>query len=97
MCHFSFVDSKYKKQYENLILYINSITNHNIWKMRNKIFHENETFNLLRLINKITASCRSRKNLENVENRLTNCKKVDFLSEYYVSLCSIKDATFDPG
>ena len=97
MCNFSLVDCKYQKYYENLILYINSVVNHNIWKMRNKIFHENEEFDSLRLINKITASCRSRKNIENIENRLTTCKKVDFLSEYYVSLCSIKDAMFDPG
>ena len=97
MCHFSLVDCKYQKKYENLILYINSIVNHNIWKLRNKIFHENESFDLLRLINKISASFRARKSIEDIENRLTTCKKVDFLTEYHVSLCSIKDAMFDPG
>ena len=97
MCNFSFVESKIQKSHENIILYINSIVNHNIWKMRNKIFHENEIFDLENLINKISASCRARKNFENVEERLTSCKKVEFLNEYCVSLSSIKDAMFDPG
>ena len=97
MCHFSFVDSKIQKVYENIIVYINSIVNHNIWKLRNQIFHENKTFQLENLINKIAATCRSRKSFENTEERLTSCRKVEFLNEYYISLCSIKDAMFDPG
>ena len=65
--------------------------------MRNKIFHEGETFELEKLVNKIIATCRSRKNFENVEERLTSCRKIEFLNEYYIALCSIKDAMFDPG
>ena len=97
MCNFSFVESKIQKSHENIILYINSIVNHNIWKMRNDIFHEGETFELEKLMNKIIATCRSRKNFENVEERLTSCRKIEFLNEYYIALCSIKDAMFDPG
>ena len=97
MCHFSFVSSRYQKSFEDIILYINSVVNYNIWKMRNKVFHENENFDLENLINMIVGTCRSRNNFEKNEERLTSTKKVNFLTEYYVSLCSIKDAMFDPG
>ena len=96
-CNFDLVNSKVQKGYEDIILYVNTTVNHNIWKMRNKIFHENEKFDLLRLINKISASLCARKSFEKVENRLTTCKKVDFLNEYQVALGSIRDAMFDPG
>ncbi len=97
MCNFSFVNSKIPKQYENLILYINSVVNFNIWKMRNRIVHENESFGLGQLLNKIIASIRSRINVEKADNRLTICNKVPNLNIFFTSLCSIKDATYDPG
>ena len=97
MCHFSFVDSVYQKTYEDIILYINSVVNHNIWKTRNEIFHENKIYDLETLVNKITRTCRSRSSYEKNSDRLTSTSKVKFLTEYYVSLSSIKDAMFDPG
>ena len=97
MCHFDLVNNKYQKKYEKLILYVNTIVNHNIWKTRNKIFHENEKFDIYKLISKISASLSARRAIENTENRLTASKKVEFLHEYQVAFCSIKDAMFDPG
>ena len=97
MCHFSFVDSRIQKHYQNLILYVNSIVNYNIWKTRNSIVHEGEIFMVDHLINKITASFRSRISIEKMVNRLTECRKVPLLQDFFVTLCSIKDATFDPG
>ena len=96
-CHFDMVNGKYQKVYENLILYVNSVINHNIWKMRNTIFHEDKSFNIVRLLSKISDSLRGRRNIEKIEDRLTSCKKVDFLDEYHIALASIKDAMFDPG
>ena len=96
-CRFDLVNSKYQKRFENLILYVNTTINHNIWKMRNKIFHENGEFDILSLSNKISASLCARRTFERAENRLTTCKKVEFLSEYQVAFGSIKDAMFDPG
>ena len=83
--------------YENLILYVSSVINHNIWKKRNKIFHEKESFDLNGLISKISVSLGARINIEKSEDRLTTSTKVDFLKEYHVALSSIKDAMFDPG
>ena len=62
--------------------------------MRNLIFYENETFDILKLINKISSSLCARKN---IENRLKICQNVEFLDQYFVSLASIRDAMFDPG
>ena len=76
---------------------MNTVVNHNIWKFRNKIFHENEKFEILKLVNKIAASLCSRKAVENTENRLTTCNKVEFLNEYQAVYGSIRDAMFDPG
>ena len=97
MCRYDLVGSKYQRHFEKLILYVNSMVNHNIWKMRNKIFHENQSFDIQCLINKVAASLCARKNIEKAENRLTICKKVDFLSEYQAALGSIQDAMFEPG
>ena len=96
-CHFDLVNSRCQKQYENLILYLNAVINHNIWKKRNKIFHENESFDCFELLNKVCASLRGRETMEKNKERLKQGKKVDFLHEYYVTLVSIKDAMFDPG
>ena len=76
---------------------MNSVVNYNIWKTRNEIVHEDKTFAVDHLINKITASLRSRISIEKTEARLTECKKVPFLQDFFVTLCSIKDATYDPG
>jgi len=95
--HFDLVYSKYQRNYEKIILYVNSIVNFNIWKFRNKIFHENETFDILKLLNKISASMFARKNIEKVEDRLTTCKKIEYLTEFQITFGSIKDAMFDPG
>ena len=92
-----YLNNKYQKKYEKLILYVDTIVNHNIWKTRNKIFHENEKFDIYKLISKISASLCARRAIENTENRLTASKKVEFLHEYLVAFCSIKDAMFDPG
>ena len=46
MCRFDLVNNKDQGAYENVILYVNTTVNHNIWKMRNKIFHENESFDI---------------------------------------------------
>ena len=97
LCHTTCVESKYSKEYENIILYVNTIVNYNVWKMRNLIVHEAHVFDIKKLINKIITSCRSRKSFEDTENRITLCKKVDFLQEFYLALCSIRDATYDPG
>ena len=95
--NFHLIHSKTQKKYEKIILYVNTITNYNIWEMRNKSFHENEVFELLKLMNKISGSMFARKNIEKNENRLTTCKKVDFLNEFHITFGSIKDAMFDPG
>ena len=75
---------------------MNSVVNYNIWKTRNEIVHEDKIFAVDHLINKITASLRSRISIEKAEARLNECKKVPFLQDF-VTLCSIKDATYDPG
>ena len=95
-CNYDIVNSKCQKEYENLIFYISSVINHNIWKKRNLIFHENDSFNVLELLKKICSTLCARKNMEK-SDRLTSTKKVNFLHEYYVTLVSIRDAMFDPG
>ena len=39
----------------------------------------------------------ARKNVEKVEDRLTTCKKIEYLTEFQITFGSIKDAMFDPG
>ena len=84
---------------ENIILYVNTVVNYNVWKMHNLIVYEAHVFDLKKLINKIIMSCCSRRGFKDTENRTTLCKQVDFLQEFYLALYSIRDATYDddPG
>ena len=93
-CHYSLVSIKENGKYQDLILYLNSIVNYNLWKLRNQIVHEDERFDSLKLINKVIASICARKN---IESRVKKCNKVPFIQEYHVTLASVRDAMFDPG
>ena len=91
---FSLADCRCHPKYENLILYINSVANFNIWKLRNQIFHENVSFDSDQLVNKVVSSIFARRSME---SHLKTCSRVDFIQDFSTTLSSIKDAMYDPG
>ena len=93
---YSLVNLKCKPQYEGLLLYLNTIVNTTIWKWRNKVKHDNVQFEISLIKNSLVRSLVSRKNLEK-SDRLRHCHKIDFIESYRFAICSIRDATYDPG
>ena len=105
-CNYRFKDSRMKKydyslvwckcqnEYESLILYVNAVVNHNLWKLRNKVFHECAHFDIVQLINNIIGSVRARKTFE---PRLKHCNNIPFIDDFLIALCSVRDAMYDPG
>ena len=93
---YSLVNLKCKPEYERLLLYLNAIVNTNIWKWRNKIKHDNVQFDISHVKASFIRSLVSRKNIEK-SDRLRHCHKVDYIESYCYAICSIRDATYDPG
>ena len=92
--NFSVVDVKCKTEYENLLLYLNGVVNKKIWKFRNAIFHEGESFEPKKLIKWVTSSMCARKNKDRC---LDDKSQIKHIGEYTVTMCSIRDAMYDPG
>ena len=91
---FSIVDVKCKVDFENLILYLNGVVNKTIWKFRNKIFHEGASFEIVKMVKMITSSICARKNMD---TRLKSSSQIKYINDFAVTLCSIRDAMYDPG
>ena len=64
------------KKYEKMLVYLNTIINYSIWKMRNEIKHESITFSMDKLVGKIIRSIRARKN---VDSKVVDSKKIPFI------------------
>ena len=92
--NFSLVDCKCESKYVNLILYLNSVVNFNIWKLRNLIFHENVIFNDDQIIGKVISTITARRNME---NSLKSCNQIEHIQPFSIALASIRDAMYDPG
>ena len=94
MWEYTVTDCRCHQRYENLLLYLNSVINHNIWKLRNQIFHENASYDADHLISKIISSVCARKNMEQNSKA---CNQIEHIQKYSVALCSIRDAMYHPG
>ena len=76
------------KEYEGTLVYINTIVNHKIYKIRNELKYEGGTFKIEELFNKILRSVTARKN---IEKRLTEIVKVPKIEELYRALVFVKN------
>ena len=85
---FDLVNTLCPGQYECTIVYLNSIVNHKIYKMRNEIKYEGAVFNVNNLFRMIVRSITSRRS---IESRLTELVKVPMIDELYRALVFIKD------
>ena len=78
-------------QFEKIIIYLNCIINHKIWKMRNDIKHNGDSFDVEVLYTKILRSVGARKN---IESRLTEDKKIDKINDLFGALTCVKNIIF---
>ena len=77
---------------ENVLVYLNTVVNHKIYKMRNEIKYNGEQFDIEGLYNKIVRSVAARKN---IESRMTQTVQIDRINELYRAMILVKDLFFD--
>ena len=75
-----------------LLVYLNTIINHQIWKCRNECVHENAVFDYNSLISKIMRSVGARKNFQ--RRMMTEKPKVPRLDDLFVSMLTIRNITY---
>ena len=76
------------KEYEGTLIYLNTIINHKIYKIRNELKYEGGDFKMEALYNKILRSIVARKN---IENRLTEIVKVPKIEELCRAFIFVKN------
>lgn len=85
---FDLVRTTCLKELEIPIVYLNSIVNHKIYKLRNEIKYEGGTFSIHCLVDKIVRSVGGR---INIEKRLPDLEKIPMLTEVYQALSFVKN------
>ena len=75
------VDLGVNNNFEKLLIYFNTIINYSIWRERNAIKFNFETFSLDSVIKRISKSMGARRN---VDNKLLETRRIPYLRD----LCS---------
>ena len=78
-----------------LLLYLHTVINHQLWKLRNNCVHENARFDHQSLISKVIRSVGSRKNFQ--QKMISSRKKIPRIDELFTSMVTLKNITFDNG
>ena len=82
------VSTQCTKQCEGTIIYLNTIVNHKIYKLRNDIKYDGAVYSFDALYAKITRTVASRRS---IEQRLTDIVKVPRIDELYNALVFVKN------
>ena len=77
---------------ESIIVYLNTVVNHKIYKVRNDIKYGGGRFDIEGLYNKIVRSVVARKN---IESRMTQTVQINMIDDVYRALILMKDLIFD--
>ena len=77
-----------------LLIYLNTIINHQIWKFRNSCIHQQTTFDHNIMISKILRSIGSRKNFQH--RFINDNKKIPRLEEIFTAMLTIQSITSKP-
>ena len=86
---------KYSGTYEKSLIYLNSIVNYGIWKLRNDIRFKSETFNAKVLMRKLVRTIGARKRLN---PNLAPSFQIPHIDRLYESMTvTVKSFPFDNG
>ena len=80
MCDYNLLGSKFKKNEENLVIYLNTITNHKIWKFNMKIQHEEFDYDNKMLFKSLIRTIEGRKKME-TSDRMKHAQKIPRLDD----------------
>ena len=75
VCDYDLVNRKLKKDEEAIVLYLNTITNHKIWKYSRKIQFEEWVFNMKEFVSSLIKTIESRKRVEELD-KIKHCQKI---------------------
>ncbi len=93
--HLDFASIKLDRTYEKTLVFLNSVTNYNIWRHRNDIRHCFINFDLKELTRKIVCSIGARKNKNHY---VLESYKVPFIHELYDAIVTaVNHYPFDNG
>ena len=84
------------RKFEKLLIYINTVINHSIWKERNDIKFNFKTFGIGNVVKRIIRTTRARRN---VDNKLIETRRIPYLGDFcstFLMVCR-KYFPFDNG
>ena len=84
------------RKLEKLLIYINTVINHSIWKERNDIKFNFKTFGIGNVVKRIIRTTRARRN---VDNKLIETRRIPYLGDFcstFLMVCR-KYFPFDNG
>ena len=84
------------RKFEKLLIYLNTVINHSIWKERNDIKFNFKRFDICNAVKRIIRTTRARRN---VDHKLIETKRVPYLGDYCHNflIVSRKYFPFDNG
>ena len=83
------------RNFEKTFVYLNTITNYSIWRHRNDIRYENQTFSLEAIARKIIRSIGARRN---VDPKMSESFRVPHINQLYNALVlEVNQYPFDNG
>ena len=75
-CNYDLLNIKLKKHEESIVLYLNTIANHKIWKFSRKMQFEDWSFNIKEIVSSFIKTIESRKRVEDL-NKIRHCQKIE--------------------
>ena len=82
------VSTRCPRSFESAIIYLNSIVNHKIYKVRNDIKYDAHSFDVEDLYSKILKCVIARKRME---SHLTQTMRIEYISELHSALLFVKN------
>ena len=75
-----------KPAFEKTLIYLNTVVNYSIWRLRNDIKYRFQSFSLKNLCNKIIKSVGYRKN---IDQQVTDTYKIPYINQLYDYLVNV--------
>ena len=85
VCNYNLIGSRIKKSEEVLVIYLNTIANHKIWKFSMKIQYENFVFDHKQFFKSLIKTIEGRKNME-LSDRMRHSQKITRLDDLSVAV-----------
>ena len=93
LCEFEPMNIRCNRNDIKVILYLNTIVNYHLWKLRNRCIHEGDSFDFTNLISRLIKSVGARKRLQSLLN--DEKLKIDRLDEILSAMIMLNNLQID--